>query len=96
MLDFYADWCVECKRMERNTFPDPGVQALLDSFQLLQTDVTANDDTDQRLMKAFEVIGPPAILFFDQNGNEMKAWRLVGYFDPEEFSSHLQQVLNAQ
>jgi thiol:disulfide interchange protein DsbD len=96
MLDFYADWCVECKRMERNTFPDPGVQALLDSFQLLQTDVTANDDTDQRLMKAFEVIGPPAILFFDQNGNEMKAWRLVGYFDPKEFSSHLQQVLDAQ
>jgi thiol:disulfide interchange protein DsbD len=96
MLDFYADWCVECKRMERNTFPDPGVQPLLDRFQLLQTDVTANDDTDQRLMKAFGIIGPPAILFFNRNGVEMKAWRLVGYFDPDEFSSHLQQVLDAQ
>ncbi len=52
--------------------------------------------TDQRLMKAFEVIGPPAILFFDRNGREMKAYRLVGYFNPEEFSSHLQQVLSAQ
>jgi thiol:disulfide interchange protein DsbD len=96
MLDFYADWCVECKRMERNTFPDSGVQALLDRFQLLQTDVTANDGVDQDLMRAFDIIGPPAILFFNRDGVEMKAYRLVGYFDPEEFSGHLQQVLAAQ
>jgi thiol:disulfide interchange protein DsbD len=96
MLDFYADWCVECKRMERNTFPDAGVQALLDGFQLLQTDVTANDGLDRELMKTFDIIGPPAILFFDRNGAEMKAYRLVGYFDPGEFSRHLQQVLAAQ
>jgi thiol:disulfide interchange protein DsbD len=96
MLDFYADWCVECKRMERNTFPDPGVQALLDRFQLIQTDVTSNDAADQRLMKAFDIIGPPAILFFDRHGVEMKDYRLVGYFDPDEFTGHLQQVLAAQ
>ena len=96
MLDFYADWCVECKRMERNTFPEASVQVLLDRFQLLQTDVTANDDVDQALMKAFGIIGPPAILFFDRTGAEMKAWRLVGYFEPEEFAAHLQQVLAAQ
>jgi len=96
MLDFYADWCVECKRMERNTFPEESVQALLDRFQLLQTDVTANDDVDQVLMKSFGIIGPPAILFFDRAGAEMKAYRLVGYFEPEEFTAHLQQVLAAQ
>ena len=96
MLDFYADWCVECKRMERNTFPDETVAALLDRFDLLQTDVTANDDIDQELMRSFGIIGPPAILFFDRNGAEMTAYRLVGYFDPEEFTAHLQQVLAAQ
>jgi len=96
MLDFYADWCVECKRMERNTFTDAGVLELLDRFQLLQTDVTAFDDTDQELMESFDVIGPPAILFFDSNGNEMKAYRLVGYFDPDEFSAHLRSVLGLQ
>ncbi len=96
MLDFYADWCVECKRMERNTFPNNSVAALLERFQLLQTDVTANDDADQALMKTFGIIGPPAILFFDRSGAEMKAYRLVGYFGPEEFASHLQQVLAAQ
>ncbi len=96
MLDFYADWCVECKRMERNTFPDPGVASLMDRMRLVQADVTANDDVDQELMRKFGIIGPPAILFFDRSGREMPGYRLVGYFDPEEFSAHLQQVLAAQ
>ncbi len=96
MLDFYADWCVECIRMERNTFPEPRVQALLERLQPLQADVTANDDIDQALMRHFGIIGPPAILFFDRNGNEMKRYRLVGYFAPEEFTEHLDLVLAAQ
>jgi thiol:disulfide interchange protein DsbD len=96
MLDFYADWCVECIRMERNTFPDPGVQALLERIQPLQADVTANDDIDQALMKEFGIIGPPAILFFDLEGREMRNYRLVGYFRPAEFSGHLQRVIEAR
>jgi thiol:disulfide interchange protein DsbD len=96
MLDFYADWCVECKRMERNTFPEAKVRTLLDQLQLLQADVTANDDQDRALMKAFGIIGPPAILFFDRQGEEMRAYRLVGYFTPAEFASHLQKVLSAR
>jgi thiol:disulfide interchange protein DsbD len=96
MLDYYADWCVECLRMERNTFHEPEVQALLGSLQPLQADVTANDEVDQALMREYGIIGPPAILFFDKEGKEMKAWRLVGYFNPEEFSDHLSKVLAAQ
>jgi len=96
MLDYYADWCVECLRMERNTFHEPGVQAVLSRLQPLQADVTANDSTDQELMRAYGIIGPPAILFFDRKGKEMKAWRLVGYFTPEEFTEHLNSVIAAQ
>jgi thiol:disulfide interchange protein DsbD len=96
MLDFYADWCVECLRMERNTFNQPLVQALLGDLQVLQADVTDNDGLDQALMRQFGIIGPPAILFFDREGREMKEWRLVGYFDPDEFSRHLESVLTAQ
>jgi thiol:disulfide interchange protein DsbD len=95
MLDFYADWCVECIRMERNTFPDGRVQKLLDQIRPLQADVTPNDDIDQALMKKFEIIGPPAILFFDRRGDEMRPYRLVGFFTPEEFSAHLQKVVEA-
>jgi thiol:disulfide interchange protein DsbD len=96
MLDFYADWCVECIRMERNTFHEPAVQELLAGLQPLQADVTAHDETDQQLMREFGIIGPPAILFFDRSGQEMKQWRLVGYFPPDEFAEHVRQVLAAQ
>jgi len=96
MLDFYADWCVECLRMERNTFHQPEVEALLNQMKVLQADVTANDETDQELLRAFGIIGPPAILFFDRNGDEMEPWRLVGYFSPDEFAAHLTSVLTAQ
>ena len=95
MFDFYADWCVECIRMERRTFPDPVVAELMGRFRLLQADVTPNDDVDQALMRKFDIIGPPAILFFDGAGREMKNYRLVGYFTPDEFSEHLQRVLSA-
>ena len=64
MLDFYADWCVSCKEMEKYTFPDPQVQALLADAVLLQADVTANDDDDRALLKHFGIFGPPTIAFF--------------------------------
>lgn len=92
MLDFYADWCVECIRMERNTFPEAEVQALLGQMQPLKADVTANDDVDQALMRRYGIIGPPGILFFDRDGKELEDYRLVGYFDPDTFSAHLRRV----
>ena len=82
--------------MERNTFTDPTVASLMGQMGLLQADVTANDAIDQELMKKFGIIGPPAILFFDRDGEEMPRYRLVGYFEPEEFSQHLQKVLEAR
>ncbi|MDX2428335.1 MAG: protein-disulfide reductase DsbD [Xanthomonadales bacterium] len=96
MLDFYADWCVECVRMERNTFGEPEIQALFGEIQPLQADVTLNDDTDQALMEKYDIIGPPAILFFDRQGKEMRGYRLVGYYEPEEFAEHLRSVLESQ
>jgi len=94
MLDFFADWCVECVRMERNTFGEPEIQALFQQIQPLQADVTPNDEVDQALMAEYGIIGPPAILFFDRNGKELRGFRLVGYFEPEEFAEHLRKVLD--
>jgi len=96
MLDFYADWCVECVRMERNTFGEPEIQALFEQIQPLQADVTENDEIDEALMAKYGVIGPPAILFFDRNGNELQGQRLVGYFEADEFAGYLQNVLDKQ
>jgi thiol:disulfide interchange protein DsbD len=94
MLDFYADWCVECLRMERNTFTEPEIQALFGQIQPLQADVTKNDAIDKALMKEYGIIGPPAILFFDRHGKELRNFRLVGYFEPDDFAAHLARVLD--
>ena len=95
MLDFYADWCVECKRMEKYTFPEGIVKARLERFTLVQADVTAFDDIDQALVNEFDLFGPPAILFFDANGDEVGNLRMIGYMDAEDFSAHLDKVINA-
>lgn len=92
MLDFYADWCVSCKEMERFTFADPAVQSQLKSAIVLQADVTANSTADKELLKKFGLYGPPAILFFDANGREMSDFRVVGYQDAATFSDTLKHV----
>lgn len=92
MFDFYADWCVYCKQMEKNTFPEPAVRSALNDFVLLQADVTDNDAIDKELQKHFKVIAPPAILFFDRDGQEIEHLRLVGYMGPDEFAGHVAKV----
>ena len=92
MLDFYADWCVSCKEMEKWTFSDPRVQQQFASMQLLQADVTANDADDRALLKRFGLFGPPGILFFDRQGGEVRAARVIGYQDAEKFLRSLQRA----
>ena len=85
MLDFYADWCVSCKEMESFTFSDPRVRAQLDQMLLLQADVTANNEADKALLKRFSLFGPPGIIFFDAQGQEIKGLRVIGYQNAERF-----------
>ncbi|MEM7565187.1 MAG: thioredoxin family protein, partial [Pseudomonadota bacterium] len=92
MFDFYADWCISCKEMERYTFTHPEVLAALKNTSLLQTDVTDNDEIDIELMSSLGIYGPPAILFFDQNGEEIRHRRVVGEMSGEEFAAHVQNT----
>ena len=90
MLDFYADWCISCKEMEAFTFSDGGVQKSLNNFVMLQADVTKNDDVDKALLKELGLFGPPAILFYDPSGNELRNFRVVGFMDAGKFSAHIE------
>jgi thiol:disulfide interchange protein DsbD len=90
MLDFYADWCTYCIKMEDYTFSDPTVQAALADVTLLQADVTANDTEDVALLNHFNLFAPPAILFFGPEGQELGDARLVGFLDASEFLGHMQ------
>jgi thioredoxin:protein disulfide reductase len=93
MLDFYADWCVSCKEMEKFTFSDPRVQAKLKQMNLLRADVTANNPDDQTLLKRFGLFGPPGIIFFDPAGKEVL--RVVGYESADKFLRSLDKVAGA-
>ena len=90
MLDFYADWCVSCKEMERFTFSDPQVQVRLGRMALLRADVTANTADDKALLRRYRLFGPPGIVFFDASGREIEGLRVIGYQSPEKFIRSLE------
>ena len=92
MLDFYADWCVSCKEMERFTFADPAVQAKLAGFTLLKADVTENTPDDKALLARFGLFGPPGIIFFAPGGKEVAGIRVVGYQEAASFLRTLDKV----
>jgi thiol:disulfide interchange protein DsbD len=92
VVDVYADWCVECKELEHNTFTDRSVQQSLADLALFKVDVTANDERDRELLKALELYGPPAILFYRASEREERAHRVVGYLEPDAFRRHVEKV----
>ncbi|MEE9330928.1 MAG: protein-disulfide reductase DsbD [Methylophilaceae bacterium] len=91
MLDFYADWCISCKEMEKFTFSKPEVQAALIDVVLLQADVTENNADDQALLKRFNLFGPPGIIFFDRAGNELPI-KVIGYVNATKFLATVERV----
>jgi thiol:disulfide interchange protein DsbD len=92
MLDFFADWCVSCKEMEKFTFSNAKVRQALSEVTLLQVDVTANTADDKALMKRFGLFGPPGIIFFDKSGNELKEKRVVGFLEADKFMEHVDKT----
>ncbi len=93
LIDFTAVWCVACKELEEITFVDPTVISLMNKFTLLKVDVTDNSSEDKVLQKAYGVVGPPAIIFYDENKNELKADKMIGFKPPLEFIPILKKVL---
>ncbi|PHM17577.1 MAG: protein-disulfide reductase [Sulfuricurvum sp. PD_MW2] len=89
MVDFYADWCTACKELEEKTFSDESVKTAMDQYILVQVDLTANDEAARTISSKFGIFGPPAILFFDENGTRKKDADIVGFKEPQEFIKHL-------
>ena len=93
LLDFYADWCVSCKEMERFTFTDAGVAERMGRMLLLKADVTANTEEHKALLKRFGLFGPPGIIFFDAAGKEREGMRVVGFMKATPFATVLDRAL---
>lgn len=92
LLDFYADWCISCKVMERNVFSKPDVIQALSPYTLLQIDMTDNTPEQQAMLDELGLFGPPAILFYRGNGQELPQHRVLGEMDRKEFLGHLQKL----
>ncbi|WP_228705815.1 protein-disulfide reductase DsbD [Marinobacter sp. es.048] len=92
MLDFYADWCISCKVMERNVFSKPDVIQALAPYTLLQIDMTDNTPEQQAMLDDLGLFGPPAILFYGSNGEELSRRRVLGEMDRAEFLGHLRTL----
>lgn len=89
MLDFYADWCTSCQELEHVTFSDARVKQALSDYVLVQADITPNSDENKALSKQFGLFGPPALIFYDENGKELKEKRVIGFVPPEELLEKL-------
>ena len=94
MVDLYADWCVACKEFEKYTFVDPAVISALSNTVWMQIDLTDNTPTNLAFQDAFDVLGLPTILLFDEDGNELTKARVTGFMKAEPFAKHVTNALN--
>ncbi|HSW69215.1 MAG TPA: protein-disulfide reductase DsbD [Gammaproteobacteria bacterium] len=85
ILDFYADWCSSCVTMDRTIFSREDIQQTLKNWVLLRMDLTKNTALDQAISKRFHVVGPPTIIFFNAEGQELMPLRIVGEVNAKEF-----------
>jgi thiol:disulfide interchange protein DsbD len=89
LVDFYADWCITCKEMELLTFNHPAVSKALESYQLIQIDVTKNTLEHQQVLKQYGLFGPPAILLIGVDGQEQVSKRVIGFMNADRFYERL-------
>lgn len=89
ILDLYAEWCSACIQYEKNTFSNKFVKDELKNFKLVQVDLTKTTEFGSYIMDKYKVLGLPAILLFDKDGNEIAGSRASGYMAPNEFLKHI-------
>ena len=93
LLDFYADWCISCKKMEDEIFNNKKFSSLLDYFYIIKVNVTAFDLSQKEIMQSYGVIAPPTFIFIDNNLNEISNTRMVGEIENEVFKKNLENLL---
>jgi len=90
MVDLYADWCVACKELEKYTFSTPEVSVILNELKLIKFDITNTNENHSAYLQSMRIFGPPALFFYDKNGNEIESARVVGFIESDD----LLKILN--
>jgi thiol:disulfide interchange protein DsbD len=94
MVDLYADWCVACKELDKYTFADSKVQEKLSKINLIKLDITKTNEDNKKFLSDYKLFGPPAILFFNSNGSEIKNSRIIGYVNAKIFLKKYNNIQN--
>ncbi|OQX39178.1 MAG: hypothetical protein B0D91_02180 [Oceanospirillales bacterium LUC14_002_19_P2] len=94
LLDFFADWCISCKVIEREVLANPDIAKRLQAFSTIRMDITRNTPEQTQLLNQYQLFGPPAFLFFDRDGQEITPLRLQGEVTVEEMAALLDQALS--
>jgi len=92
LLDWYADWCISCKVIEREVFENPQIAPRLADYRLIRFDITDSNREQRALLDRYKLFGPPAVLFFDRTGKELAQVRVVGEIDAKLFGTHLDRA----
>ncbi len=90
MIDFYADWCAQCKELDKITYIDKNVSELSKSFTCIKVDLTKGD---KNIEEKYEIKGLPVVAFIKPNGEEIKSVRVTGFLKPEEFINQMKTAL---
>jgi thiol:disulfide interchange protein DsbD len=93
LIDFYADWCNSCVMMDRTVFSREDVRNALKKITVLRVDLTHNIEFDQTMLKRFNIVGPPAIIFFNTEGLLLTSPRIVGEVSADKFLAQLSKVI---
>ena len=92
MLDLWADWCVACKELDKYTFSDERVYSLLNKINIIKFDITENNNDHTQFLNDYKIYGPPALMFFDNDGKEIESARIVGFIDADKFLIKLNKL----
>ena len=91
LIDFYADWCAQCKELDKYTYVDPKVIELSKKFNVIKVDLTKGD---KEIEGKFKILGLPVVAFMDKNGKEMESLRVTGFLKPDEFTKVMEKALS--
>ncbi|WP_085647594.1 MULTISPECIES: protein-disulfide reductase DsbD [unclassified Pseudomonas] len=96
LLDYYADWCVSCKVMEKQVFGQARVMQALSDVRLLQIDVTADNAASRELLGRYKVPGPPSFVWIGADGEERRSQRITGEVDADTFLQRWTTIRDAR
>lgn len=89
LIDVYADWCVACQPIEKEVLPRADVQTALDAVARIKLDLTEYEASQDIVLKDWQILGPPTMIFLDVQHQEQRNLRLTGTFSAAQLLSRL-------